>query len=209
MSDMLTFKQAGRVTGMTPSALYEFKRELGAVRLDGRWLVPRERAQAFFEQRVQQVITPQTSAEAAEMCRLRLARGLSRYQLARHVGCEASTLRALETGSTQTSRYLQPALAFLRDGVHLGDNEPQGNCAACGALLFAEADEVPHGWIVHWHVDCGGHCPECALRERAGDIDRAVTVLAEHADAGRDHPASDYRRLVKLLQEESREHAVG
>lgn len=40
-----------------------------------------------------------------------------------------------------------------------------GRCANrdCGTVLFDNADAVPGGWIIIWHVNCGGYCPECAL----------------------------------------------
>ena len=40
-----------------------------------------------------------------------------------------------------------------------------GQCANryCGTVLFSEPEDVPGGWIIVWHVDCGGYCPECLL----------------------------------------------
>lgn len=40
-----------------------------------------------------------------------------------------------------------------------------GYCANhyCGTVLFNEAAHVPPGWILIWHLNCGGYCPECIL----------------------------------------------
>ena len=33
-----------------------------------------------------------------------------------------------------------------------------GQCANryCGTVLFDQPEDVPGGWIIVWHVDCGG-----------------------------------------------------
>ena len=40
-----------------------------------------------------------------------------------------------------------------------------GQCANrhCGTVLFPEPQDVPGGYIIVWHVNCGGYCPECLL----------------------------------------------
>ena len=62
-----------------------------------------------------------------------------------------------------------------------------GNCANrnCGILLFPEPADVPDGWIIIWHIDCGGYCPECLLALSAETamlygIDPAAREKARH-----------------------------
>lgn len=62
-----------------------------------------------------------------------------------------------------------------------------GNCANrnCGILLFPEPEAVPDGWIIVWHINCGGYCPECLLALSAETltlwgIDPAAREKAQH-----------------------------
>lgn len=54
-----------------------------------------------------------------------------------------------------------------------------GNCRGkgCGIVLCDSIYTVPLGWIIIWHIDCEGYCPECAVRENAGNVEMAQTLL--------------------------------
>jgi len=68
-------------------------------------------------------------------------------------------------------------------------NGASNQCAAplCGSILYADTASVPAGWILHWHVDCGGYCPECALKHNEGDVEKARMILTIFSPSDSNH----------------------
>lgn len=76
-----------------------------------------------------------------------------------------------------------------------------GQCANrnCGTVLFAKPEDVPGGWIIVWHVDCGGYCPECLLRLSQATLALYGIDPAAHEKA---------RRILETIPETASNHKV-
>jgi len=76
-----------------------------------------------------------------------------------------------------------------------------GQCANrnCGTVLFDQPEDVPGGWIIVWHVDCGGYCPECLLR-----LSQATMAIYGIDPAARDKA----RRILDTVPETASNHKV-
>lgn len=64
-----------------------------------------------------------------------------------------------------------------------------GHCIAdgCGIILFDDPTAIPGGWIIIFHVNVGGMCPECAVD--AGHFpEEATAVLATYSPMASNGP---------------------
>lgn len=76
-----------------------------------------------------------------------------------------------------------------------------GQCANryCGTVLFDQPEDVPGGWIIVWHVDCGGYCPECLLA-----LSQATMAIYGIDPAAREKA----RRILDTIPETASNHKV-
>lgn len=121
---------------------------------------------------------------------LREIHNISQTEIAHAAGCSPGTVGRVERGY-YSDMALNVKLA-LNEIIHNRQQTIQqtnhaktrfvGQCmrAQCGINLVADVADVPHRWVVAFHVDCGGYCPECAVAEGKGDVEKAEGILKRY-----------------------------
>ena len=74
-----------------------------------------------------------------------------------------------------------------RGGVQLPPDDSAGRCAdpRCGIILYDNPAIIPDGWIIIWHTNVAGYCPECALAHGVCGAE-AQAVLAKYSPMASD-----------------------
>lgn len=121
---------------------------------------------------------------------LRTAHNISQTEIALAAGCSPGTVGRIENGQ-YSSMALNVKMA-LNEIIRNRQRTTQQvkhvktqfaeRCmrVQCGINLVAEIADVPARWVVGFHVNCGGYCPECAVAEGKGDVAKALKILKEY-----------------------------
>lgn len=116
---------------------------------------------------------------------LRTTYRIHQDDVAKLAGVGVGVVHCVERGSpVHAEAVLQAALALSQTKeadryLLLHPDRPSDRCrnSACGAVLYSSEDKIPKGWIVTWHLDCGGYCAACAVALNLGDLQRARKLL--------------------------------